>query len=57
MKYSQLSPQAQLVAQNDYILGWLETHNETLSPKEAHNACLDTDTEIAYNQKGEMQNA
>ena len=54
MKFSELNKQAKEIAVNDYIKGWMETHEEMLSKEVAIMGCLDTDDEINYTKDGEI---
>lgn len=52
-KYSELSADAQRVAQQSYQKGWNETHpDETFTPEELHYLCLDCDIYLDYNPDG-----
>jgi len=52
-KYSELNVQAQKVAQREYQDGWNETHpDETFTPEQLHEFCLDCDIYLDYNDDG-----
>lgn len=52
-KYSELSVEAQKVAQAEYQKGWNETHpDETFTAEELHYLCLDCDIYLDYNLDG-----
>ena len=55
MKYSELNSEAKRVAQQSYQIGWNETHlDETFTPEQLHEFCLDCDVYIDYQQNGEV---
>ena len=56
MKFSELEESPKLVAINDYIKGWKETHpKETISIAEARVLCMDSNDDVDYNSKGESK--
>lgn len=56
MKYSELTESAKLIAAQDYINGWKETHeDEEMSINEAKTLCLDSEDDVEYNEDGSLR--
>ena len=53
-KFNELKTKAQIKAVVDYIEGWCESHNDSLTLAEATACCMDCNDIIFYTKEGKQ---